>query len=235
MPSDCCWHRRRAVRSWDRPKNRQSRQYDPQFNVWSSADPVDDITGDPTSELPYAYANDNPTEYSDPTGMYGCSPSADACVTTTFPDQGFGDDLGAILGAIGPVESDFFVGGLGRDACMYRAQPLRVIAHVRVSAKLGVFAKIAHVTKKIDDVAETISIFLIPPGARLVDFGIDAARVGIGRYAAESIAARSAAGNFTAAERAEINRIGLKSGCWGGPGFVDTKFMQPDLSRIARG
>ena len=36
---------------------------------------------------------------------------------------------------------------------------------------------------------------------------------GIGPYAGESIPARSAARNFTAAERAEINRIGAKTGC----------------------
>ena len=37
--------------------------------------------------------------------------------------------------------------------------------------------------------------------------------VGVGAHAGESIAARSAARNFTAAERAEINRIGSKTGC----------------------
>lgn len=36
---------------------------------------------------------------------------------------------------------------------------------------------------------------------------------GIGPYAGESIPARSAARNFTRAERAEINRIGVKTGC----------------------
>jgi hypothetical protein len=36
---------------------------------------------------------------------------------------------------------------------------------------------------------------------------------GIGPYAGESIPARSAARNFTRAERAEINRIGAKTGC----------------------
>jgi len=49
----------------------------------------------------------------------------------------------------------------------------------------------------------------------LLGGGLGAARsaVGIGEYAGESIAARSAARDFTAAERAEINRIGSETGC----------------------
>ena len=41
-----------------------ARQYDPQFNAWTSTDTIDSVSGDPTSELPYAYANNNPTAYS---------------------------------------------------------------------------------------------------------------------------------------------------------------------------
>ncbi|MGH9928119.1 MAG: hypothetical protein ACREA9_02715, partial [Pyrinomonadaceae bacterium] len=37
--------------------------------------------------------------------------------------------------------------------------------------------------------------------------------VGVGEHAGESIAARSAARDFTAAERAEVNRIGSQTGC----------------------
>ncbi|WP_345539675.1 RHS repeat-associated core domain-containing protein, partial [Variovorax defluvii] len=45
--------------------------------------------------------------------------------------------------------------------------------------------------------------------------GVDAAKgtTGLGKFAGESIPARSAARDFTAAERAEVNAIGAKTGC----------------------
>ncbi len=66
--------------------------------------------------------------------MSGCSPTADVCVSTTFPDQGFGGSFGAISSVIGPVSSDFYVEMPSIPRYDPQA-PLRVIAHVRARSK----------------------------------------------------------------------------------------------------
>jgi hypothetical protein len=43
--------------------------------------------------------------------------------------------------------------------------------------------------------------------------GVEGSLIGIGKYAGRSIAARSSGRGFTAAERAEINAIGSRTGC----------------------
>jgi RHS repeat-associated protein len=56
---------------------------------------------------------------------------------------------------------------------------------------------------------------IVGAGEEAAQLGSAAAKsaIGVGEHAGESIAARSAARDFTAAERSEINRIGSETGC----------------------
>ena len=101
-PVDVAGHSRSSARHRRRPRCRahprksetdgypDGRYYDPATSQFLSVDPLVDVT-----QQPYGYANENPANESDPTGMWSLNPISD--VTQAV------NETGSILNRVGPV------------------------------------------------------------------------------------------------------------------------------------
>ena len=75
----CRAHRRETATPW----YPDGRYYDPATSQFLSVDPLVDVT-----QQPYGYANENPANESDPTGMWSLNPISD--VTQAVNETGSG-------------------------------------------------------------------------------------------------------------------------------------------------
>jgi RHS repeat-associated protein len=106
----------------------RARYYDPATGQFLTRDPIEAITGQP-----YQYANNDPLDHSDPTGLFCGGPIFCPVVHTvqTVVDRGAPDYMNINFGAVAPVVGLFGLGG-GASVTITRS------GHIYVGSQTGV-------------------------------------------------------------------------------------------------
>jgi RHS repeat-associated protein len=176
----------------------------------------------------YAYAGNDPVNMSDPNGHHYVTAAGLRFGTPSGHDHAFGaTSRSEAQRSLAPhlsrsVRAHFTQSVWG----VMRANPVNVETagidrQVRIHAAAIALARARFAASGQAYTADEVFAVLPGPGLLRLALGslakplVPAARtgIGIGPHAGESIAARSAARDFTAAERAAINRIGSRTGC----------------------
>ena len=202
-----------------------ARYYDPELGRFIQPDTEIPDLSNPQSYNRYSYCVNNPLRYTDPTGhdyvyatasdlKYGFVPGP----AQYMRNQSTLGQIGAsFYNVIPAVNNTVFQGMRGLAAVdraagdVLHAGTLAVTGDPQLAENsrnltllVGGLGEVGKVAKVGEAVAATEKA-----GATVAK----ASAVGVGEHAGESIAARSAARDFTQAERAEINRIGSDTGC----------------------
>ncbi len=214
-----------------------ARYYDPYIGRFISADTVVPGAGNPQALNRYSYVFNNPLKYTDPSGQCGEDTGGDTAkddsgcdgageeqqVIDIFmnPEPGQEDLLFALMAY---YDKHPHYDTLQDKSLAYDQQAYAIHAHATWAADRAVRSG-----QPIDIqayVGATVLFAAVSGGDHR--FG---RTLTPGRYAVESIPARGPGRDFTAKERAEIDRIGQKYGCHTcgtkDPGTVDDHFI-PD-------
>ena len=171
-----------------------ARYYRADLGRFTTIDPVytwQENLEDPQRWNRYAYARNNPLKHVDPDGRW---------IETLW------DVANVVMGAKSAVDN--FRSGKILSGVVDTGGALVDLAAAVVPAVpggVGTAIKAARAVERVDDALDAKNAISVK--------GATSSLVEVGAFAGESIAGRSSGRSFTAAERAEVNRIGSTTGC----------------------